>query len=91
MAYRIAGIDVHRRMLAVVIADVATEGEYRLKRRQVGANPSEILKLADGWWLRRSKKWSWIDRAVLASRVGDTGTDLDPETPDAGGRRPDVG
>jgi hypothetical protein len=28
MPYRIAGIDVHKRMLAVVVADVAVEGEY---------------------------------------------------------------
>ena len=27
MSYRIAGIDVHKRMLAVVVADVAVEGE----------------------------------------------------------------
>jgi hypothetical protein len=27
MAYRIAGVDVHKKMLAVVIADVAVEGE----------------------------------------------------------------
>ena len=26
MSYRVAGIDVHKRMLAVVIADVAVEG-----------------------------------------------------------------
>jgi hypothetical protein len=26
MSYRIAGIDVHKKMLAVVIADVATAG-----------------------------------------------------------------
>ena len=28
MPYRIAGIDVHKRMLAVVVADTAVEGEY---------------------------------------------------------------
>ena len=28
MPYRIAGIDVHKKMLAVVIADVAAEGKY---------------------------------------------------------------
>ena len=49
MAYRIAGIDVHKRMLAVVIADVAVEGEYQFQRRQVGTSPSEIRKLTE--WL----------------------------------------
>jgi len=49
MPYRIAGIDVHKRMLAVVIADVAVEGEYEFERRQVGTSPSELRKLAE--WL----------------------------------------
>ena len=40
MTYRIAGIDVHKRMLAVVIADVAVEGEYQFERRKVGTSPS---------------------------------------------------
>jgi hypothetical protein len=30
MSYRIAGIDVHKQMLAVVVADVEGEGEYQL-------------------------------------------------------------
>ena len=29
MPYKIAGIDVHKRMLAVVVADIAGEGEYK--------------------------------------------------------------
>ena len=49
MTYRIAGIDVHKRMLAVVIADVAVEGEYQFERRKVGTSPSEICRLAE--WL----------------------------------------
>jgi transposase len=47
--YRIAGIDVHKRMLAVVITDVAVEGEYRFERRKVGTSPSEMCRLAE--WL----------------------------------------
>ena len=42
MPYRIAGVDVHKKMLAVVIADVAVEGEYQFVRRQVGTSPSEL-------------------------------------------------
>ena len=37
MAYRIAGIDVHKKKLAVVLADVETEDEYQFERRS-GAN-----------------------------------------------------
>src|SRR5215470_12000394 len=47
--YRIAGIDVHKRMLAVVVADVAVEGDYRFERRKVGTSPSELSRLAE--WL----------------------------------------
>src|SRR5215475_2868050 len=36
-------------MLAVVIADVAVEGEYQFERRKVGTSPSDLCRLAD--WL----------------------------------------
>ena len=48
MAYRIAGIDVHKAMLAVVVADVEVEGEWPFTRRQFGATPSE-LRLLIAW------------------------------------------
>ena len=46
MPNRIAGIDVHKKMLAVVIADIAVEGEYKFTRRRVGTRPSELRALA---------------------------------------------
>jgi transposase len=49
MSYRIAGIDVHKKMLAVVIADVEVEGEYRFERRKFGSNPDHLRLLAN--WL----------------------------------------
>lgn len=49
MSYRIAGIDVHKRMLAVVIADVAVEGEYAFLRRRFGTRASALRALAE--WL----------------------------------------
>jgi transposase len=49
MPYRIAGIDVHKKMLAVVIADVAVDGEYQFDRRRVGTSPSDLRGLAE--WL----------------------------------------
>ena len=49
MPYRIAGIDVHKRMLAVVIADVSGEGEYQFERRPVDTNPGALRRLAQ--WL----------------------------------------
>jgi transposase len=49
MAYRIAAIDVHKRMLAVVVTDVEGEGEYQFERRKFGATPGELHVLAQ--WL----------------------------------------
>ncbi len=46
MAHRIAGIDVHKKMLAVVIADVTVEGAYQFTRRRVGTGPSALQDLA---------------------------------------------
>lgn len=49
MSYRIAGIDVHKKMLAVVVADVASEGAYEFQRRKFGTNPEGLREL--GTWL----------------------------------------
>jgi transposase len=49
MAYRIAGIDVHKKMLAVVVSDVEVDGEYQFERRLFGSNPAQLRSLAD--WL----------------------------------------
>lgn len=47
--YRVAGIDIHKRMLAVVVADVAAPGEWEWERRIFGTLDSELRALAD--WL----------------------------------------
>jgi transposase len=49
MAYRIAAVDVHKKMLAVVVADVEGEGEYQFERRKFGASPEQLQVLAQ--WL----------------------------------------
>ena len=46
MPYRIAGVDVHKRMLAVVVADVEVECEYEFERRMVGTSPDQLRALA---------------------------------------------
>jgi len=48
MSYRIAGIDVHKKMLAVVVADVEVHGEYQFERIRYGSNP-EPLRLLAAW------------------------------------------
>src|SRR6059058_3529158 len=46
MSYRIAGIDVHKRMLAVVVSDVEIESEYQFERRMFGSNSEQLRSLA---------------------------------------------
>ena len=46
MSYRIAGIDVHKKMLAVVVSDVEVEDEYKFERRMFGSNPEQLRSLA---------------------------------------------
>jgi transposase len=46
MGYRIAGIDVHKRMLAVAVADVAVDGEIQFERQMVGTGPADLRALA---------------------------------------------
>ena len=49
MAYRIAGIDVHKKMLAVVVSDVEVDGEYRFERIRYRSTPEHLRLLAE--WL----------------------------------------
>jgi transposase len=49
MGYRIAGIDVHKKMLAVVVTDVEVEGEYQFERRQFGSQAEQLRGLSQ--WL----------------------------------------
>ncbi len=39
MTYRIAAIDLHKKMLAVVVTDVTGEGEYQFERRKFASTP----------------------------------------------------
>jgi transposase len=61
MAYRIAGIDVHKRMLAVVVTDVEVEGEYQFERHPFGTTPQQLRSLAE-WLLERE-----VEEAVMES------------------------
>ena len=61
MSYRIAGIDVHKRMLAVVVADIAAGGEYAFDRRMVGTRPEHLRALA-AWFVECG-----VDEVVMES------------------------
>jgi transposase len=61
MAYRIAGIDVHKRMLAVVVSDVEVDEEYQFERRMFGSNPEQLRSLA-AWLLAQQ-----VEEVVMES------------------------
>jgi transposase len=56
-----AAIDVHKKMLAVVVADVEGEGEYQFERRKFGATPGELHALAQ--WLVQQE----VEEVVMES------------------------
>jgi len=49
MACRMAGVDVHKKKLAVVVADVEVDDEYRFERRWFGSYPEQLRALSQ--WL----------------------------------------
>jgi transposase len=53
MPYRIAGIDVHKKMLAVVVSDVEIEREFQFERRMFGSNPDQLRLLVE--WLQQQE------------------------------------
>jgi transposase len=61
MPYRIAGIDVHKKMLAVVVADVEVEGDFQFDRQKIGTSPADLRALAD-WLVERE-----VEEVVMES------------------------
>jgi transposase len=61
MPYRIAGIDVHKKKLAVVVADVEVEEAYQFERRWYGNNPEQLRLLAE--WLMEQQ----VEEVVMES------------------------
>ncbi len=60
-SYRVAGIDVHKSMLAVVVTDVAEEGVWRFDRHKFGTLDSELKGLSQ--WLAEME----VKEAVMES------------------------
>ena len=61
MPYRIAGIDVHKKKLAVVVADVEVEEEYEFEGRWYGSVPQPLQLLCE--WLIEQQ----VDEVVMES------------------------
>jgi hypothetical protein len=56
MSYRISGIDVHKKVLAVVVSDVEVDGEFRFERRIFGSIPEHCDRWAHGCSSKKPKK-----------------------------------
>ena len=61
MPYKIAGIDVHKRMLHVVVSDVEVDGEYEFTRQVFGSYPEALRSLAA--WLVQQQ----VEEVVMES------------------------
>jgi transposase len=61
LPYRIAGIDVHKKRLAIVVADVKVEDEYEFARGWFGSNPEQLRVLSE--WLIEQQ----VDEVVMES------------------------
>ena len=61
MPYLIAGIDVHKKMLAIAVADVEIEGDVHFERLKVGTNPVQLRALAE-WLVERD-----VEEVVMES------------------------
>jgi hypothetical protein len=53
--YRIAGIDIHKKMLAVVVTEIAAGGELTFERRKFGTLDSDLKELSQ-WLAEREVK-----------------------------------
>ena len=56
MAYRIAGVDVHKKRLAVVVSDVGVEASTSLSGGRSGPVPTNCARWPSGWRSARSRK-----------------------------------
>jgi hypothetical protein len=71
MSYRIAGIDVHKKMLAVVVSDVEIDSEYQFERRKFSSNPEQLRSLA-AWLLEQEAEEVAIESTAQWKPVWET-------------------
>lgn len=69
MPYLIAGIDVHKKMLAVVVADVEVDGDFYFERQKVGTTPADLRGLAE--WLAEHEVEEVVITRSLPLRAAD--------------------
>ena len=64
MSYTIAGIDVHKKVLVVVVGEVTEQGEWSYERGTFGATAYELQRLAN-WFQQRG-----VQEVVMSARSG---------------------
>ncbi len=67
MSYRIAGIDVHKKMLALVVCDVEIENEYEFERRKFSSSPEQLRSLA-AWLLEQEAEEVVMESSPMPSK-----------------------
>jgi hypothetical protein len=88
MSYKIAGIDVHKKVLAVVVSDVEIESEYQFERRMFNSNPEQLRSLAAWLVEQEAEEVVMVDGAILETSLGNTGTVLEADVREARRRTP---
>ncbi len=68
MSYRITGIDVHKKVLAVVVSDVDVSSG--LSGGGLAATPNNRDRWLHGSLSKRSRKWSWNRRPDIGNQFG---------------------
>ena len=85
MPYRIAGIDVHKKTLAVVVADVEVDEQYQFEQRWYGSNPEQLQKLAE-WLIEQQVERERRDRPLchlmVRQQTWQESKNLDPSSLD---------
>jgi hypothetical protein len=74
MSYRIAEIEVHKKVLTLVVSNVEVESEFQFERRMFGSNPEQLR--AAGCVVARARgrgSGYGIDGAILEASVGNAG------------------
>jgi hypothetical protein len=86
-----AGIDVHKKRLAVVVADVEVEDEYQFERRWYGSNPEQLRVLSEWLIEQQVEEVVMESTAILEACLGSAGAILEGDVSESGRCRPDVG
>ena len=85
MSYKIAGIDVHKKVLAVVVSDVEIESEYQFERRMFNSNPEQLRSLA-AWLVEQEAEEVVMESTAQYWKpvLGSTGKILEADPREAG-------